>query len=166
MQNRQAIDAQQLLVVLQHHLRARTEDGEVFCELGPLLRSAGKEHEARQCYKRVVEIIRTAAPARRRQIRRCTSSRASTSILSAPSRPKSITTGASRTGARDMARLGRRFRDPRGWPEADPHRIGFVLVTGFRLAHSKVMLRTLSAHATAGDRALEAAVLRDRRVLG
>lgn len=157
MQNRQAIDAQQLLQAFQQHMRAHTDDGEVFCELGPLLRSAGKPHEAKQCYKRAVEIIRSAA----RRGDADTALHIEQGVYINFVRSVETEEHYYRCFAdwrEDLARLGRRLRDPRGWPEADPKRIAFVLVTGFRLAHAEVMLRTVSAQAGSSKRGLEATV--------
>ena len=57
MQPRNSIDTHELLAAFQHHIRAGTGDGEVFCEMGPLLRAAGRPQEAKRCHQRAVEIL-------------------------------------------------------------------------------------------------------------
>ena len=51
----------------------------------------------------------------------------------------------------DMARLGRRFRDPRLGVGADPRKIAFVLMAGRLLGHTSVLLRYLTAYGRAGN---------------
>jgi hypothetical protein len=154
MQNRDAIDPQQLLAAFQHHIRAGTNDADVFCEMGPLLRAAGKVQEAKRCYKRTVELMLAAARRGDVDLALRIEQGAYVNFV----RPVETEEHYYRCFAdwrEDMARLGRRLRDGRGWPEADARKVAFVLMTGHRLGHTEVLLRYVAAYAAGGDRRLE-----------
>lgn len=154
MQNRDAIDTQELLAACQHHLRAGTDDADVFCEMGPLLRAAGRPQEARKCYKRAVELMLAAA----RRSDADLALRIEQGVYVNFVRPIETEEHYYRCFSdwrEDMARLGRRFRDPGGWPDADPRKVAFVLMTGHKLGHTEVLLRYISAYRAGGDRRVE-----------
>lgn len=157
MQTRDTIDPHQLLSAYQHHMRAGTDDGEVFCELGPLLRDAGKPQEARRCYKRALEIMQAAARRGDANLALHLEQGIYINFVRAVETEEHYYRSFS-DWREELARLGRRHRDPRGWPDADPKRVGFVLVNGFRLAHTKVLLRVLSAYAGTDTPGLQATV--------
>ena len=151
MQTPDAIDVQQLLAACRHHLRAGTENIEIFCELGQRLRSAGREQEARRCYKRSVELLLAAA-------RRGDADLAlhiEQGIYLHFVRPVETEEHYYRCFSDwrdDMARLGRRLRVPANYQAADPAQVAFILMGGQRLGHSEVLLRYLTAYLREGER--------------
>lgn len=145
MQTRSANELQEVLAACEHHLRVGTTDARIFCEMGRVLREFGREQETKRCYKRAVELLQTA-------IRRADADLAlsiEADVYFSFVRPVETEEHYYRCFSdwRDgMARLGRRFRDPRPWPDVDPRKIAFVLPTGFRLGHTAVLLQYLGAH--------------------
>ena len=139
-----APDAAELLAACQYHLRAGTRDVEVFCEMGPLLRSIGREQEARRCFKRVVELLKDA-------VRKGDADRAlhcETGAYIHFVRPFETEEHYYRCFSEwrdDLARLGKTWRVPFEAGRRDPAKMAFVLTTGYRLGHTEVMLRYLRA---------------------
>lgn len=157
MQNRNAIDSQQLLAAYQHHIRAGTDDADVFCELGPLLRAAGRIQEAKRCYKRAVELLLAAVRLGDADLALHIEQGVYATFVRAVETEEHYYRCFS-DWREDMVRLGRRFRDASGWPDADFRKVAFVLMTGHRLGHTEVLLRYLTAYLAGVDRRTDPAI--------
>jgi hypothetical protein len=148
-----SVDLQQLLAAYHHHIKPGG-DPEALCELGPLLRGAGREQEAKRCFRGAVDFILKAARAGDADAALHIEQGVYLNFVRAVETEEHYYRCFA-AWREELARLGRRFRDSRGWDDARAERIGFVLINGFRLAHSQVLLRTLSSYLQVENRACE-----------
>jgi hypothetical protein len=153
MQN-QNLDAHELVQIFQEHIRSGSEDGEVFCELGPLLRGVGKVQEARRCYKRAVEIMLAACRRGNADLALHLEQGIALRFVRALETEEHYYRCFSEW-REDLAHLGRKFRDGKDLPGADARKVAFILMTGHRLGHTDVLLRYLSAYLETGIRRIE-----------
>ena len=150
MSDQSALKAHEVLTLYDQHIRAGTDNAGVFCTMGRDFQALGRTQEARRCYKRAVQLLLAT-------IRRGDCDQAlgfELEMYFSFVRPVETEEHYYRCFSEwrdDMARLGRRFRDPRLGVGADPRKIAFVLMAGRLLGHTSVLLRYLTAYGRAGN---------------
>jgi hypothetical protein len=113
----------------------------MLCKLGVALRRFGRTTESRKCYKAAVEVLQKAARAGNAELALDAEIMIYDAFVKVVEDEQHYFRCFS-DWRDDMARLGRRLRAPApGSGDAD--RVGFVLLTGFILGHTEVLLRLL-----------------------